>query len=165
MRHVSETNKVRLEDLYTQFGWDLYKRFGHAYEAFKLAIKEPEVVLGQYNIEAELQRSLLTNVNRRLTPQPIKIRCDLEVTCFAYEGIDAIKAALLAGEALSDEEMQIKIKLVAPPLYVMMATSLDKAKGIQRLNDACARIETVIQAKGGDINIKTAARAVSERDD
>ncbi len=28
MRHVSETCRVPLADLYTQFGWDLYKRFG-----------------------------------------------------------------------------------------------------------------------------------------
>jgi translation initiation factor 2 alpha subunit (eIF-2alpha) len=27
-----------LETLYTQFGWDLYKRFGHAYEAFKIMV-------------------------------------------------------------------------------------------------------------------------------
>ena len=39
MRHVSETCKIRLEDLYKQFGWDLYKRFGHAYDAFKLMIQ------------------------------------------------------------------------------------------------------------------------------
>ena len=29
----------RLEELYTQFGWDLYKRFGHAYDAFKLLVR------------------------------------------------------------------------------------------------------------------------------
>jgi len=38
MRHVSETCHVRLEDIYNQFGWDLYKRFGHAYDAFKLMV-------------------------------------------------------------------------------------------------------------------------------
>ena len=38
MRHVSETCHVRLEELYQQFGWDLYRRFGHAYDAFKLVV-------------------------------------------------------------------------------------------------------------------------------
>lgn len=38
MRHVSETTQRGLEDLYVQFGWPLYQKFGHAYDAFKIAI-------------------------------------------------------------------------------------------------------------------------------
>jgi hypothetical protein len=45
-----------------------------------------------------LQNDLLTYIKRRLAPQPVKIRADIEVTCFTYEGIDAIKAALTEGE-------------------------------------------------------------------
>jgi len=166
MRHVSETCKIRLEDLYKQFGWDLYKRFGHGYDAFKLMIQEPEKVLEKYpDIRDDVKQALLSNITRRLTPQPIKLRADIEVTCFSYRGIDAIKDALRAGEALSSEEMQIKIKLVAPPLFVMMTTSLDKEQGIAKLNEACDLITSVVQKAGGDVTIKAAARAVSERDD
>jgi translation initiation factor 2 subunit 1 len=165
MRHVSETCKIRLEDLYNKFGWDLYTRFGHAYDAFKLMITDADRVLQPYELPNEVKETLLSNISRRLTPQPIKLRADLEVTCFSYEGIDAIKAALKAGEAVGSEEMPIKIKLVAPPLYVMMTTSLDKDVGLQKLNEAVTAITTTIQKHGGDINIKAAPRAVSERDD
>lgn len=34
----------------------------------------------------------------------------------------------------------MKIKLIAPPLYVMITTALDKDLGIQRLNDAIAAV-------------------------
>jgi translation initiation factor 2 subunit 1 len=165
MRHVSETCKIRLEDLYNKFGWDLYTRFGHAYDAFKLMITDADRVLAPYELPEEVKETLLSNINRRLTPQPIKLRADLEVTCFSYEGIDAIKEALKAGEAVGSEDMPIKIKLVAPPLYVMMTTSLDKDIGLQKLNEAVNIITTTIQKHGGDINIKAAPRAVSERDD
>lgn len=167
MRHVSETCKVRVEELYIQFGWDLYQRFGHAYDALKLAIKEGdrEKILGQYDIAPEVMESLLSNIERRLAPQPTRIRCDLEVTCFAYEGIEAVKDALRAGEACSTDSMQVKIKLVAPPLYVMMTTSLEKEDGIEVLTKACDAVTEVITSKGGTINIKTAPRAVDERDD
>jgi translation initiation factor 2 subunit 1 len=165
MRHVSETCKIRLEDLYNKFGWDLYSRFGHAYDAFKLMITDADKVLAPYELPEEVKETLLSNINRRLTPQPIKLRADLEVTCFSYEGIDAIKEALKAGEAIGSEEMPIKIKLVAPPLYVMMTTSLDKDLGLQKLNEAVDIITKTIQKHHGDINIKAAPRAVSERDD
>jgi translation initiation factor 2 subunit 1 len=166
MRHVSETCKIRLEDLYMQFGWDLYKRFGHAYDAFKLMITDADRVLAPYtNLSDEVKQTLLSNIGRRLTPQPIKLRADLEVTCFLYQGIDAIKESLRAGEAVGNEEMPIKIKLVAPPLYVMMTTSLDKDIGLQKLNEAVSVITELIRKAGGDINIKAAPRAVSDRDD
>ena len=54
----------------------------------------------------------MANIGRRLTPQPIKVRADIDVTCFGYKGIDAIKEALRAGETLSTEEMQIKVSFL-----------------------------------------------------
>jgi translation initiation factor 2 subunit 1 len=165
MRHVSETCRVPLIKLYKSFGWDLYKRFGHAHDAFKLIVQNPYLVLGQYEIDPKVKAALLKNIKRRMTPKPVKIRADLEVTCFGYEGIDAIKAALKAGEKESTPDMPVKIKLVAPPLFVMLTTALDAKAGVATLKKACDAVSQVIKSKGGDINIKTAARAVTERDD
>jgi translation initiation factor 2 subunit 1 len=36
--HVAEKTNVPLEDLYTSIGWPLYRKYGHAYDAFKIAI-------------------------------------------------------------------------------------------------------------------------------
>jgi len=36
---------------------------------------------------------------------------DLEVTCFGYDGIDAIKSALKAGEACETNDIPIKVGL------------------------------------------------------
>ena len=38
LRHVADTCSISQQQLYQQFGWHLYTRFGHAYDAFKLAI-------------------------------------------------------------------------------------------------------------------------------
>lgn len=38
MRHTASVLNMKLEDLYTLYGWPLYKKYGHAYEAFKIAI-------------------------------------------------------------------------------------------------------------------------------
>jgi len=165
MRHVSETCKVPLIDLYNSFGWDLYKRYGHAYDAFTLIVQDPEPVLAPYEIPEKVKTALLKNIRRKLTPQPVKLRADLEVTCFGYEGIDAIKDALRAAEALSTEDMQIKISLVAPPLYVMVTTSLDKKVGIKLLESACDEVRRILEKNDGSLNIKMAPRAVNEKDD
>jgi translation initiation factor 2 subunit 1 len=165
MRHVSEICKVPLIELYQQFGWDLYKRFGHAYEAFKYVVKEPDEVLGKYNIREDVKKALLANITRRMTPQALKLRADIEVTCFKYAGIEAIRAGIKAAEALSEENMTIKMKLVAPPLFVMMMTALEKDLGIELMNKAIAKIEEVVGSMGGAVTIKQEPRAVTERDD
>ena len=71
---------------------------------------------------------LTETIARRLTPQPIKLRADIELTCYTEAGIDAIKRALRAGEAVSTEAVPIKAKLVAPPLYVLSTNATDKVR-------------------------------------
>ena len=41
----------------------------------------------------------------------------LFVVLFRYEGIDAVKEALRSGLSCSNDEMAVKINLIAPPLY------------------------------------------------
>jgi len=186
MRHVAETTQKGLEDLYVQFGWPLYRKFGHAYDAFKLAISDPEVVFKDIPIEPDIKSCLIKNIQRRLTPQPVKIRADIEVTCFQYEGIDAIKAALRAGEdairialKAGDEAMKalhvgeevsklettVSVKLVAPPLYVMVGTFVDKDQGVVSLSKAIEVIKEELVKRKGELTVKVAPRCVSERDE
>ncbi|EGF78719.1 hypothetical protein BATDEDRAFT_30462 [Batrachochytrium dendrobatidis JAM81] len=165
VRHVAEKLNLRLEDLYTQVIWPLYKKFGHAYEVFKLALTEPETIFADFDLPLNVKRELIGNIRRRLTPQAIKIRADIECTCFGYDGIDAIKAALLAGEACSTAAVPIKIKLVAPPLYVMITNSLEKVEGVETMERAITTIEETIKASNGSLVVKMKPRAVSETDD
>ena len=66
-------------------------------------------------IEEDIKQCLVKNIQRRLTPQPVKVRADLEVTCFHYEGIDAIKAALKAGESCGTKDFPINVCLPTLP--------------------------------------------------
>eukprot|EP00164_Ancoracysta_twista_P007592 GFYU01010804.1.p1 GENE.GFYU01010804.1~~GFYU01010804.1.p1 ORF type:complete len:316 (-),score=125.05 GFYU01010804.1:719-1666(-) len=165
MRHVSETQRISLVSLYETFGWALYKKFGHAYEAFKLAINDPDVIFGDFNMADNVKEHLLKNIQRRLTPQPVKLRADVEATCFNYEGIEAIRKALSEGKSCGTEEIPVSIKLVAPPLYVISTTSLDKEKGLAILQESVDKIQAKLTELKGELNVKVAPRAVSERDD
>ena len=82
------------------------------------------------------------------------MRSDVEVKCFAYAGIEAIKKALQAAEDCSTEEVHISVRLVAPPLYVMTTTSTDKTGAIEIMEKAVERIGEVITAEGGELSVK-----------
>jgi translation initiation factor 2 subunit 1 len=167
LRHLAERRKLYLEDLYERIGWPLYRKYGHAYDAFKLAINPDEAVdpLEEIDIPEDLKDELKSYILKRLAPQPIKIRSDIEVSCFTYEGIDAIREALFAGMEESTDSMQIKIKLIAPPIYVLSTMTLEKEAGIKLLEKAIDVIKEKITAKGGKIDVKMAPKAVSLKEE
>lgn len=165
LRYCAEKFQIPLEDLYKTIAWPLSRKYGHAYEAFKLSIIDQGVWEGIEPPSKEVFEELKTYISKRLTPQAVKIRADVEVSCFSYEGIDAIKNALKEAESLSTEQMQIKVKLVAAPLYVITTQSLDKQQGIDALQNAIEKISEAITKYGGACNITMPPKAVTATED
>ena len=113
LRHTAEVLKMstdqEFEELYERTAWkldDKYKKPGISYEIFKSSVTDPSV-LDDCDIPAEWREILISNIKRRLTPQAVKCRADIEVSCYSYEGIDAIKNALKEGLKLSSDEKPV----------------------------------------------------------
>lgn len=184
MRHVAETLDIDLEELYVHIGWPLYRKYGHAFEAFKVVVTDPDSVLDSLTrvvkevgadgqevtkvvpaVTPEVKDALVKNIRRRMTPQPLKIRADIEMKCFQFDGVLHIKEAMRKAEAAGNDDCPVKIKLVAPPLYVLTTQTLDKEQGISVLNNAVKACTEEIELHKGKLTLKEAPRAVSERDD
>lgn len=109
MRHVAEKTKTPMETLYQDIGWPLNKKYGHAVDAFKLSItygpspntpytdffpasstlihhsnRNPDVWAEVTFPSPAVQSELQSYISKRLTPQPTKVRADVEVTCFSF---------------------------------------------------------------------------------
>mmetsp|Transcript_11637 Transcript_11637/g.20977 ORF Transcript_11637/g.20977 Transcript_11637/m.20977 type:complete len:342 (+) Transcript_11637:158-1183(+) len=175
LRHLAERRKCYLEDLYERIAWPLYKKYGHAYDAFKIALAEESIAgssesavddpFSTLDVPTDVIDELKLYIRRRLAPQPIKIRADVEVSCFTYEGIDAIREALFAGIACGTDNSPIKIRLIAPPIYVLSTMTLEKEAGIALLQKAIDTILEIIGKKGGKMDVKMAPKAVSLKEE
>ncbi|KAL8539277.1 hypothetical protein ACS0TY_001054 [Phlomoides rotata] len=184
MRHVAETMSVDLEELYIHVGWPLYRKYGHAFEAFKVVVNDPASVLDSLTREVtevgldgqevkkvvpaiteEVKDALVKNIRRRMTPQPLKIRADIEMKCFQFDGVLHIKEAMRKAEAAGNNDCPVKIKLVAPPSYALTTQTLDKEQGIAVLSEAIKACTEEIERHKGKLTVKDAPRAVSERED
>ena len=91
-----------------------------------------------------------------MAPSAVKLRADFELTCFTYEGIDALKAALLVSKAktnLLHADIQVSYKLIAPPHYRVETVTLRKVEGLAVLEQALKEVETVIKEKGGTFKV------------
>lgn len=99
---------VHIEDLYKKIVWPLYQQYNHAYDAFRFALND-ETIITNCDVSEEVKTKLLAILRRRLNTQPMRIKADFELRCHEYEGVDAIKAALLAGEAKSIDKCEVKV--------------------------------------------------------
>lgn len=145
-----------LKSLYEKFGWDLYDKYGHAFDAFRLISSDPEAVFKEISITDDEKKVLIDSIARKMAPTPLKLRADFELTCFTYEGIDALKAALLTSKAkvnTIDPAIQISFKMIAPPHYRIETVTLKKNEGLALLDQALKEVETVIKEKGGTFKL------------
>src|SRR5271154_1820145 len=165
MRHVAEKTKTPIEKLYQDIGWPLNKKYGHANDAFKLSITNPDVWDDVTFPSQVVKDEFQSYISKKLTPHPTKVRADVEVTCFKYDGIDAVKEALRKAEAKNMPDAQVKVKLVSPPHYVLTSQCLDKTVGIHLLEEAIKDIDASIKESGGGCVVRMAPKAVTERDD
>lgn len=127
--------------------------------------RDPAAVFGDMDIPENIRSSLQTNIARRLTPQPVKIRSDIELTCFTYPGILAIKRALMKAAQMSTTEIPLDIRLIAPPLYVLLSNATDKNGAIERMEKAIQVIQESIESEGGKVEVQMKPKAVSESDE
>lgn len=172
LRHVAEilgyTSNEQLEELYEKTAWyfdEKMKRPGAAYDVFKTASMTDASVLDECNLDADTKAVLLKHIKQRLMPQQVKVRADIDVGCCAYEGIDAVKAALKEGISCSTESMPIKINLIAPPSYVVTTQTMDREEGLNLLNKALDRIREKITSSGGIFTVQQAPKVVTDIDE
>lgn len=122
LRHVAEIleydSNDMLEELYMKTAWYFEKKYHSKvapYDIFKQSVTDPGM-FDECGLDDKTKEVLLNNIKRKLVSPTVKIRADIECSCYGYEGIDAVKAALNTGLDLSNEELPIRINLIAPPL-------------------------------------------------
>jgi len=143
-----------MEDLYKMFGFEMLEQYETGNNLFKLAAKNPDQFLERIKIPEDIRELVMSNLKRKLTPQVVKIRGDVGVTCEARAGIDAIKESFKAALEVSTEEYPIQITLIGTPLYMVVCSTLDKEEGVIRVKKAIQIIREQIEERGGRLEIK-----------
>ena len=154
MRELAVKTGKNIEQLYKLFCWDLYREYGHAYFAFKKILTDENEVFSKIKIDDELKQNLIEILKQRMITQPVKIRCDFQLTCLKFEGVDAIKYALLEGDKQSTSEINIKFKVIGSPLYECTVVTVNKNEGIKIMKESLKVVQKCIEEKGGSFILK-----------
>ncbi|XP_068149986.1 eukaryotic translation initiation factor 2 subunit 1-like [Drosophila tropicalis] len=171
LRHVADIldydSSDKLDELYQKTAWYFEKKYNSktvAYDIFKQPVTDPSV-FDECNLDAETKEVLLSNIKRKLVSPTVKIRADIECSCYGYEGIDAVKASPSKGLELSTKELPIRINLIAPPLYVMTTATTKKTEGLKALEVAVENIREKILEFEGEFKVIMAPKLVTAIDE
>jgi len=175
MRHVASLHAVDTDELCNKVSWPLYAKYPDAHEAFRKHVNEEIDMWKQIDFsqpgedlsgKAEaLKADIEIYLRRRLVQQALRLRAKVDVSCSAFEGIDAIKEALNKGFEASIEDCEVKIKLIAHPMFMLTCVCTEKAIGENTLKKAIELIEKSIKAKGGEFELRMAPELVGQEDD
>ena len=124
--------------------------FEHAYDAMRVSMQDPDAVFSKINISDEHKEMLLATLQRKLTVNPFKIRVLFTLTCTGYDGVEAIKDALLtAKHEVNDETWNLEFKMIAPPHYQCEVVTHNRNEGEEKLKQALTTIKRVMKANNG----------------
>ena len=165
MKLLAVHTKKPIETLYKQIAWPLYKTHEHAYDAFKQSLSGDLSVYKDLKIDEETKNELMNILKVRLVAQPVKIRSDFKLTCYTFEGIDAIKEALLNGEKKGTKEIPIEFRVIGSPLYECSVVTINKNEGIKVMNESLVEVEKCIKAKGGNFLLQTKPTVLGENEE
>ena len=163
LRRLAETRqKETLTDIYESFGWGLFEgEEGHAYDVLQAALLD-DSVLDKYKVPADIKADLMAIVRHRMSTNPVKVEAEINLTCFGMDGVDALKAALMAGRDAGTEETPISVTVKASPVYTLSAVHLDKSVAVDMLNKAIDLVKTKIsEYPSGALELKSAPKAVT----
>lgn len=143
MRQTAAHLEEDLEDLYKRVGWPLGHHFNSTYEAFMISLNEPETVFSKIEIDDKTKELLMDNITKRMKPVSCKVCADFEISCYTFEGIDAVKRALQESlKAMTDvEDMEVTIRLIRSPLYEVATYTPQIQQGVQHITDLLKLIE------------------------
>mmetsp|Transcript_15595 Transcript_15595/g.33136 ORF Transcript_15595/g.33136 Transcript_15595/m.33136 type:complete len:341 (+) Transcript_15595:59-1081(+) len=172
MRHVASMNSIDVEELCNKISWPLYAQYTDAFDAFRKHINEEINIWKDLDFSKpgqdltsqadKIKEDIETNLRRRLIQQWLRLRAKAEVACSEYDGIDAIKESLLKGLEASKEDCEVKINLIAHPLFVFTCTCRDKTLGMSTLDEALATTQKAIEAKNGSFLIRSKPELVGQ---
>jgi len=155
MNLEKQGNNISIEDLYSNLIWPIYRsdKYEHPLEAFDAALSDPNV-LDEFGIESDVKQLLLKDISHHFNRKQIKVQATVEVTCFAYEGIDAIIPSLLAGRKIgTDKGTEVKITLISTPVYSLTTSARDTASGVALLQASIQAITEEITKRKGNCKV------------
>jgi translation initiation factor 2 subunit 1 len=147
MEIVAERLGKPVKDCFDEFGYGLMENFGTLYVAFETAAANPKA-LEEAGFEGDWNSVFNDVAKENVTPPFVQISGYLELRCFAPDGIEKIKAALLTG--MEGRSEWLTVQYIGAPRYRIVVTASDYKSAEDELKAATGDMLNKIKECGGE---------------
>lgn len=165
MRHLAAQVNLPVLTVMETIAWPLYRQYGHAIDAFKMIVTDPERILGPLNLDPKVRAVLEADIGHKMKPQMLSLRCELNATCCTRFGVDGVRNSLLAGRAAAEQEpkLAVSITIVAPPQYLILTQCESRELGLTKLAAIVDAIKTkLVNEYGGELIVEKEPHVVGD---
>ena len=145
---VAKNMGISLEQAYSDFGNKLIKTYGKLYTAFEEAAFDIDT-LKKDGFDGEWLKYFEEVANQNITIPFVDIKGYINVQSFLPDGITHIQESLKLGENTEFEDVEIKIKYIGAPHYMISVKAPDYKIAEEELKKAVDRIEENIKKHDG----------------
>ena len=138
-----------VDQCYNDFGKELIKKYGTLYAAFEQAAYDIE----SFNTEGfkgNWLKSFEEIAKSNITIPFVNIKGYIKLTCWVSDGITHIRNALIESEKSEYEDVEIRVKYIGAPNYIITVKAPDYKIAEDQLKKAVEKIQDNIKKYKGE---------------
>ena len=145
---AKQTGKT-IQQCYNEFANDLIKKYGALYAAFEEAAYDTEVLRND-GFKGNWLESFGEVAKANISIPFVDIKGYMNVTSWLPDGIDHIRNVLLDAENSEYEDVEIQIKYIGAPQYIITVRAPDYKIAEEEMKKAVEKIKETIKKYNGD---------------
>jgi len=149
---ISKNLGKTVEQCYKEFGNDLIKKYGTLHAAFEESAYDPEA-LKRDGFKGDWLKEFEKIASENITIQFVEIRGHLTVNSWLPDGANHIRNALINAEKSDFEDVDIKIKYIGAPKYMINVRAPDYKIAEDQMKKAAERVTEYIKNFKGECEL------------
>jgi translation initiation factor 2 subunit 1 len=142
-----------VEECYQEFGDKLIQKYGSLYDAFEECAYDPET-LKKDGFEGEWLKEFESLAKDNISIPFVEIKGMIIITSFHPEGVNHIREALFLAEKSEYEDVEIKIKYIGAPRYMIVVKAPDYKIAEDEIKKAVGRAAEYINKYDGECEFR-----------
>ena len=150
MLMLAKKLKKTIDQCYKEFGNDLINKYGSLYSAFEEMAYDYDILKND-GFTGDWIEEFKQLAKENISIQFVEITGYLDIKSWHPDGINQIKNSLLKAESSEYEDVQITIKYIGAPHYIITIKAPDYKIAEDEMKKAVERIENEITKENGEI--------------